>query len=112
MDIQRVLAGHQVGLAAVAAFSSPFSLGALAEVHPKAGELERIAPDHQVAHRLQRGQWAVAAVGLADAGKAVSRLQLDDGADRIGRVATVGAPQRSVSNGNGVEMKLGNDHGR
>ena len=60
-------------------------------------QLERIAPDHQVAHRPQIVHHRAAAVCLADAGDAVVADDLDDRAQRLGRVQSGRRSQRRVA---------------
>jgi hypothetical protein len=61
------------------------------------GELKRIAPDHQIAHRLQIGCHSRAAVRLADTGDAVVADDLDDRAKSVGRVQPRSSAQRRVA---------------
>jgi len=73
--VERIFAWDQIGLAAVAV-----ARNRLIHLLMKPGELERVHAHDAAAQGFERGDGTFATIRFADAGDAVIRFQLDDGA--------------------------------
>jgi hypothetical protein len=107
--VERVLTRHEVRLRPAPrngrglAVLRRLPLRVRAQIEPKAGQSKRIHAHNTRANSFQCGQRAVPTICLADAGKTVRGLDLDNRSQSIGCMTPVRAPQRSV--GDGHRMK-------
>ena len=107
LHVERVLAGHVEGLRAVEARSLHVAFD---EVDQESREAEGVGAEDAALERLEALRDRVAPVGLGDAGDLLVAHELQDRAERVRLVQSVGAPQRRVGDGDRVDLQIDDFH--